>query len=253
MRRGVFINDSFVLLDGEPGIKDGMFKIGDGVTKWSELKQCNANEINIKNGEGLGSIISANLDDDDGPYTPDELPIASGHESIAWGKKVKATGKRSVAIGNGNISSGSASFAIGQLNDNSGNASLVTGYKNINSGTQTFVNGANNEVSATCSTVLGYGNKIPNGNYILVSGYALKTVENSSTKSVFGAWNDPKSNTLLEVGNGKNTESTRSNAFEVLKDGRAKVYGKPVDANDLIRIQDIVYVSNEEIKNIIWG
>lgn len=37
IRRNDFITDDSVLLDGEPGLKDGIFKIGDGVTKWSEL------------------------------------------------------------------------------------------------------------------------------------------------------------------------------------------------------------------------
>lgn len=49
---------------------------------------------------------------------------------------------------------------------------------------------------------------------------------------IAGKWNENKENTLFEVGNG--SENSRSNALEVLRDGRVKAYGTPSEDNDLV-------------------
>lgn len=207
---------------------------------------------NIKNGIGVGSVQSANLDDDDRPYTEDELPVASGHESIAFGKKVKATGKRSVAIGNGNTSSGNCSFVIGQSNTGTGSGSFTGGNGNTNLGNYTLIFGHENStnVGAHSSLIIGYRNKYTNSNpgqsqlgsaligHRLESAYSNVTIVGSCNQDI-----PPKTidgnlvSARFVVGNGYSDGTTyhRSNAFEVYDDGRAKVYGVPVDDNDAIR------------------
>lgn len=46
--------------------------------------------------------------------------------------------------------------------------------------------------------------------------------------------------TIFEIGNGtSNDVNGLHNAFEVLDDGRAKVFGQPIDANDVVRLGDL--------------
>ena len=74
----------------------------------------------------------------------------------------------------------------------------------------------------------------------LISGIKAGTnlLNNSdiSGKALFGHYNSPKTNTLVEVGNGISPADTnRKNAFEVLKDGRAKVQSGPIEGDDVVR------------------
>jgi hypothetical protein len=71
---------------------------------------------------------------------------------------------------------------------------------------------------------------------VLTVGQDSKAGYNCQT--VVGQYNDNKENTLFEVGNGTDA-GTRSNALEVLKDGRVKVYGTPAEDNDIVRKQDL--------------
>ena len=89
-----------------------------------------------------------------------------------------------------------------------------------------------------------------NGHCSLVHGWRVKS--NYPYQKVFGKWNDNKQDTLLEIGCGTYA-GNRKNAFEVTNTGIARAYGKPVDENDIVRLQDIIYTSVEDIKSIIWG
>ena len=234
---------------------------------------------NIKKGEGLGSIISASLNDDDRPYTEDELPVASGHETISFGKLCKATGKRSVSIGNSNDSSGNCSVVFGQNSKVSGVSSFVAGgndneilgnYCFTGGGRQHELNGTNNvafgqdnlsEINTISTLLTGMGCKALSGSDKSLAGGAGSRVSSYasiaygqyveskySNQAVFGIYNDNKENTLLEVGNGtQDLDGFRKNAFEVLKDSRAKVFGAPVEANDVVRLGDITYATESDI------
>lgn len=60
-------------------------------------------------------------------------------------------------------------------------------------------------------------------------------------QAFFGKYNQyyhPNYITIMEIGNG-NSDVDRSNAFEVLWDGRAKVQSGPVDDNDVVRLSDV--------------
>ena len=75
--------------------------------------------------------------------------------------------------------------------------------------------------------------------YTFAYGRNITTQANQETitKALFGYNNKFNTKAILEIGNG--TDSIKSNAFEVLKDSRAKVYGDPIENNDILRYQDI--------------
>lgn len=213
--------------------------------------------INIGNGEGLGSIKSSNLNDDDRPYTEDELPVASGHEAIAFGKNVEASGKRAVAIGNGNISAGNCSVVIGQANEGTGSASLTGGNQNKNKGNYTLIMGQENsaEVGAHSSLIVGFRNHFKNVNpgqsqlgcaligHRLESSYSNVSIFGSCNKDIAPITKEDGTyiNARFVIGNGYSDGNAdyRSNALEVYDDGRAKLYGVPKDDNDIIRLNEL--------------
>ena len=74
----------------------------------------------------------------------------------------------------------------------------------------------------------------------LISGSGInsiqqeKTISSKDNQFTIGKYNDNKENTIFEVGYGE--EDSPKNIFEVLKDGRAKSYGIPVDDEDIVNI-----------------
>ena len=71
--------------------------------------------------------------------------------------------------------------------------------------------------------------------YTFAYGRSITTQANQETitKVVLGYNNKFNTKAILEIGNG--TDSIKSNAFEVLNDGRAKVQTAPKDNNDVVR------------------
>jgi hypothetical protein len=78
----------------------------------------------------------------------------------------------------------------------------------------------------------------------LKNGAGENSVQQKGTTAGFanqmtvGKNNANKNNTLFEVGNGMGN-TARRNAFEVLRDGRAKVYGEPTEEMDVVRLKDL--------------
>lgn len=131
------------------------------------------------------------------------------------------------------------------------------------------------------TSLLGAFHKAINAKHCLISGNANtiegteeKPIENSlmhgtrlrcthSNATILGHDNDEKPGTLLEIGNGTpptnedGTGGKKSNAFEVYEDGRAKVYGKPREPKDVVRLEDIEVnptdVATEELKTLKVG
>lgn len=108
----------------------------------------------------------------------------------------------------GNTNTGESSVVFGEANTNSANRALLSGKLNFNSGAQAILGGKGNE-NTTEDAIVG-------GKYCI----------------------DTK-NALLKIGNGTD-DSHRSNAFEVLKDGRAKSYVDiktiALEDNDLVPV-----------------
>ena len=130
-----------------------------------------------------------------------EATVASGPNSHAEGKGCKATNTNTHAEGTGCRATGVASHAEGWGSEASGEGSHAENYSKA-SGKYTHSNGYGTEA--------GYDNQ-----------------------TVVGQYNDNKSDTMFEVGNGS-SGTKRSNAFEVYKDGSARVQGdlkilRPVD------------------------
>lgn len=128
---------------------------------------------------------------------------AGGIYSHAEGYHTKALEISSHAEGYSTIAKSSYSHAEGRNTQANGAASHAQGISSIASGYASFAAGEG-----------------------VIAGYQSQTA--------LGRWNVNKENTLLEVGKGSNGTSGRSNAFEVLNDGRAKSYGTPSEDNDLI-------------------
>lgn len=190
------------------------------------------------------------LDDSGRPYS------TSYSNATAFGSSNKALAKNSSAFGEQNIVDGKTSVAFGQLNTISKSAPLafVTGYGNrigisngsVQGGSGAAVFGNNNTVLGNRTTVFGADNVIqPGTTNALVSGDGLNTYLSdgiygtNTLKGLFGTYNAFLSDyDIFVIGNGTGSEN-RSNAFQVLRDGRAKVYGAPVDKNDVVRKEEL--------------
>lgn len=103
----------------------------------------------------------------------------------------------------------------------------VSKYRNVESiehnGSASHVGGSNSRVLANAS--------IAHGNNLIVTG---------DSKAVFGQYNEDKGHrTLFEIGSG--SESSRSNVFEVYKDGTAKV-------DDRFVLKESIKVTHAELK-----
>lgn len=76
--------------------------------------------------------------------------------------------------------------------------------------------------------------------YGFVHGFYCETSPDIEGQVVFGKYNTKNSDAMLQVGNGTGPGViARKTIFEVLKDGRVKVYGKPQDNNDVVRLKDL--------------
>jgi hypothetical protein len=88
------------------------------------------------------------------------------------------------------------------------------------------------------------------------------TIAKEKNQLVIGAFNEDEENALFIVGNGNNTDD-RSNAFEVLKDGRVKSNGTPTEDNDLtpkkyvddlfktLNLYDYTYTTNPYVEGAV--
>ena len=169
-----------------------------------------------------------------GGLPADPLPIANGGTGntagyIRTGQKANTTiGTNATIEGANNTGSGTHSHVEGYTNTASnqythaeGNSTQATGQyahsegiATIASGTAAHAEGGNNTASGGYSHAEGY-HTTASGNYSHAGGFY--TVSGHPVQTVVGEYNDNKSNTMFEVGNGNST--TRSNALEVYKSG----------------------------------
>ena len=77
-----------------------------------------------------------------------------------------------------------------------------------------------------------------------VEGFATRALE--TYQHVEGVYNADNPNALHIVGNGT-SENARKNAFEVLKDGRAKVQSAPIQDDDVVRKGDLANISGGKL------
>jgi hypothetical protein len=160
----------------------------------------------------------------------------NGHRSLIAGRDNTNTAYYSIVAGYNNTNNATEGTVFGYNNTNNGQRAIVTGDTNTNSGGRSAISGGSNQNTAYDVVIGGYGNNNT------ARGGALFGVGNtnwSENALIAGKYNNPKSNNFLfQLGNGTGSNS-RSNAFEVTKDGIARAYGTPKSDNDLIRKIDI--------------
>lgn len=142
-----------------------------------------------------GSTVGTNSTAEGGENT------ASGNYSHAEGYNTTASGSNSHAEGNGTTASGDTSHAEGGHTTASGIVSHAEGYGTTASGNYSHAEGAST---------------IASGNYSHTEGASTRA--SYSYQHAGGKYNDNKTTTLFEIGNGT-ANNARSNAFEVYSDG----------------------------------
>lgn len=133
-----------------------------------------------------------------------------------------------------------ATFIDGAWNKASGTNSFTIGYWNQNYGNGTFIAGHNNIIYNNVETAMLFGRYLQGGRNCQV---------------VFGENNLLNKDALLIVGNGTGVTGPNrfSNAFEVLKDGRAKVQTAPKEDNDVVRTLELNNVNARYVSTSILG
>ena len=199
------------------------------------------NKFNLTNGEGQGSLIQKTVSSSGTPYNNQ----ASGSGAVGLGKKIKSNGNATFVTGQENeaIAGTSASFTSGYLNINRGSYNIVGGENNSNNNSWNLVIGKNNAVSdGRFGIVSGLDNVYtgPGGTddtavSILGNHLYVKDYQPTNGALLIGQYNDVTRNSdkLFIVGNGT-APNDRKNAFEVLKDGRAKIQTTPQDTDDVV-------------------
>lgn len=149
---------------------------------------------------------------------------AKGARSFTAGDNTAATNTGATAIGMNTKASGTAASAEGYKTEASGEHSHAGGGQFTQAkGLDSFAHGANAEARADRSVAFGY-----------------ETIAASENGMAIGKQNEVRTDALFQVGNGTDYNN-RTDAFVVLKDGRAKVRGGPVNDDDVVRIADLGY------------
>lgn len=162
--------------------------------------------------EGLQTEASGSISHVEG-----ECSIASGVASHAEGYSTEASGEKSHAEGNSTTASKVSSHAEGDSTTASGKCSHAEGVSTTAEGMCSHAEGSNTEAK---------------GKYSHASGFLTQAIH--SCQYAVGCGNDPKADSLFEVGNGLNAEGnliddtttvfdlkTRRNAFRVTNTGYA--------------------------------
>ena len=84
------------------------------------------------------------------------------------------------------------------------------------------------------SNIVGGQLNTVNHSRVIVGGGGNTSDRNS--QFIAGNYSAANEHALVKIGNG--TKDARANAFEVLDDNRAKVFGTPIENNDVLRYQD---------------
>ncbi len=157
--------------------------------------------------------------------------VASGSGSTAIGLGTKASGDASAALGSGSESEGHSSFATGLSSHAIGNYSTAMGDHAISKGHNSTSIGTHANSSGDYSTAFGLATGA-RGRYSTAMG--VNTVALSGFETAIGRFNTiytpadstgwSASDRLFVIGNGT-SESNRSDAFTVFKNGNIRTQG----------------------------
>ena len=144
---------------------------------------------------------------------------ASGNASAAFNSNTQATGNNSCAIGRQTIASGSASHSQGYATQAKGDYSHAEGVNTIAEGANSHAEGDGSYAKGAHSHAQGNNTQALADNS---SAAGNRTIAGYANQFIVGKFNDNKSDTFFEIGNGAD-DSNRSNAFEVYADGHAEI------------------------------
>ena len=235
---------------------------------------------NLENGTGQDSIVQKYSGE------VDETHYASsttGESDVCLGEANTSRGNRNIIGGKLNENTGANNLIAGLRNNVSSNHNIVGGQDNTSSqGNYNLIGGLENIVKSYRNIVAGRGNTVSeNGQANIVVGEqnllgrvvnsiicgdnnnikieqllsgikAGQNLLNNSDilgKALLGHYNSPKTNTLVEVGNGTSANARR-NAFEVLVDGRAKVQSAPIESDDVLRLNEFSVLTQEQVDSL---
>ena len=178
--------------------------------------------------------------------------LSNGAHSIAGGSFSKAFGDTSIAIGLENESDGAYSLSYGTYNSAYDDFTVTIGsyncaengyfnyalgtYNTMSGGSYNFGFGAFNSIKGAQDFVIGYSNNVSGYNQYLF-GHGLATTSTTNRpKVVIGLYNEPKDDTLFELGNGGGLDADfRKNAVEVKTNGDLFIDNK-YNSNDKINV-----------------
>lgn len=176
----------------------------------------------------------------------DNLTSAGGTVTGTGDDRVGITGINS---GPNNFMAGTGHYIGERATNNAvvGNQNIISRSDDYSTTANNFISGLNNYInkSQLCG-IIGAINKIENSAYTTLFGEGLKAKNADSGTTGVGRFNAINSNARFFVGNGA-SDTDRSNAFEVLKDGRAKVYGEPTESNDVIRLNEFSVLTQSQV------
>lgn len=222
---------SFAVGDNTHAIGTGSIALGSNA--WSS----GANSFTIGNhtnasgtcsfSGGIDSISAGNYS-----LTFGQQDTAPADFAVSIGYNCRADGKYSIALQKDNLAADTAEAGtvIGIGNAVSGRGAFAGGiYMNSATGKASFAFGQQCAANADYSAALGFG--------------AIASTEGQVAVGIGTKYNEAAQ---FIVGNG--TLDTRSNAFEVLKDGRAKVQTAPKEATDIVRLKEINDLDNVYVR-----
>ena len=182
---------------------------------------------NIENNVNKVTSLSGDLSDD-------QYPSAKAVKSAlgqSVGKKTPEGGEIFNDYEN-NKAQGSNSTATGSNVKVSGNQTFGEGLNNtiINSD-NSHIEGVDNEIHNSGGTHVEGTNNIANASNVHINGSDNRA--NHPNQTIIGKFNDNKSDTLFEIGNGE-ADNARSNAFEVKTNGSAELQEQGETDNSVV-------------------
>lgn len=226
--------------------KGAVQQVADGVENGFDFTGKNPNATT------LDATLTGNI-----PYgATGEFASAFGGKSSAQGKRSHAEGTTTIAKGKYSHAEGDNAVALGDQSHAEGYATTAAGLSSHAEGVSTATTEEGAHAEGVNTIAIGYaahaegGDTVAEGVYSHAEGNHAEARHNNShaggfytktgtvDQTVLGHFNIGKTDTLFEVGNGAGTDN-RSNAIEVLKDGRTKVQGKPKEDDDVVRLEEL--------------
>lgn len=204
-----------------------------------------------ENSSALGHGAHAeNSSTAEGDYSHSEgyLSKTTGANSHAEGTETLSSGQNSHAEGENTVASGTASHSEGKNTTASGEKSHAEGENTKATGSGAHAEGSNTTASGEDSHAEG-SNTYAVGARSHACGNS--TVAGYIDQTVIGRFNQNGTDTLFEVGNGT-SDTERSNAFEVYKDGTLSIGGETVSPEQFERLLSMLGATKDKAFNVLF-